>query len=63
MPYRAHRLEVDLANDLERLERFLDGLSGEVVAVLPHVRTPSLAWLYGMRRSVDFVVVVERTPS
>lgn len=61
MPYRAHRLEVDLANDLERLKRFLNGLSGEVVAVLPDVWIPSLAWIYGMRRSVDFVVVVERT--
>lgn len=61
MPYRAHRLEVDLANDLERLKRFLNGLSGEVVAVLPDVRIPSLAWIYGMRRSVDFVVVVEQT--
>jgi hypothetical protein len=60
MPYRVHRLDLDLTSDLGRLEQFLNGLTGEVVAVLPNVRTPSLAWIYGLRRSVDFVAVVER---
>jgi hypothetical protein len=60
MKYRVHRLEVDLSRDEMTLEKFLNGLKGDVVSVLPHVRKPSLAWIYGFKRSVDFVVVVEK---
>ncbi len=60
MSYRVHRLEVDLDQGAGPLEEFLNGLSGEVISVLPHVRRPSLAWIYGLRRSVDFVIVVEK---
>jgi len=60
MKYRVHRLEVDLNRDVNSLEKFLNGLSGNVISVLPHVRKPSLAWIYGLKRSVDFVVVVEK---
>ena len=60
MRYRVHRFEVDLNRGERPLEEFLNRLSGEVVSVLPHVRKPSLAWIYGLSRSVDFVVVVVR---
>ena len=53
-------MEVDLNRDEQTLEKFLNGLEGDVVSVLPHVRKPSLAWIYGLRRSVDFVVVIEK---
>lgn len=51
---------MNLANDTGTLEEFLNGLSGDVIAVMPHLRRPTLAWIYGLQRSVDFVVVVER---
>lgn len=60
MKYRVHRFEVDLNKGEGPLEEFLNGLSGDVVSVLPHVRKPSLAWIYGLLRSVDFVVVIEK---
>jgi len=62
MKYRVHRLEVNLNRDVNSLEEFLNGLSGTVISVLPHVRKPSLAWIFGFQRSVDFVVVIEKLP-
>ena len=50
MKYRVHRLEVDLNRDEQTLEKFLNGLAGEVVSILPHVRKPSLAWIFGLKR-------------
>ena len=52
MKYRVHRLEVDLSRDTGALEKFLNGLSGSVIGVMPHVRRPSLAWIYGLKRNV-----------
>ena len=60
MSYRVHRHEVDLKQNEGSLENFLNRLDGEIIAVFPHVRRPNLAWIYGIQRSVDFVVVVER---
>ena len=62
MKYRVHRLEMDLSRYDNQLEEFLNGLAGDVVSVLPHQSRPSLAWIYGLKRSVDFVIVVERLP-
>ena len=43
-----------------RLEAFLNGLSGEVVAVIPHMKKTNLAQIYGVTRKVDFLLIVER---
>jgi hypothetical protein len=56
MKYRVHRLEVNKDNMHEKLERLLNGLDGDVVAVMPNVRPFFL--FYGVQ--VDFVMVVEK---
>ena len=56
MPYRVHRLDIRLGSEQSRLEQFLNGLTGDVVAVIPNVVTRAF-WL----TRVDFVLVVEKT--
>ena len=56
MAYRVHRLDIRLGSDQSRLEQFLNGLTGDVVAVIPNVVTRAF-WL----TRVDFVLVVEKT--
>lgn len=56
MAYRVHRLNVRLRSDQSRLEQFLNGLEGNVVAVIPNVVTRAF-WL----TRVDFVLVIEKT--
>jgi hypothetical protein len=59
--YRVHRFDIDMEKDVSRLEAFLNGLSGEVVAIIPHTRRTTLAQIYGVSRKVDFLLVVERS--
>jgi len=56
MAYRVHRLDIRLRSDQSRLEQFLNGLEGDVVAVIPNVITRAF-WL----TKVDFVLVIEKT--
>jgi hypothetical protein len=56
MKYRVHRLDVIRDNMQEKLEQLLNGLNGDVVAVMPNVRRYFLC--YGSQ--VDFVIVVEK---
>ena len=53
MRYRVHRFNIRMTRDQRELERFLNGLDGEVVAIIPNV-TPVPATF------VDFLLVVER---
>jgi hypothetical protein len=56
MRYRVHRFNIRMTRDQGELERFINGLPGEVVAVIPNVAP----WFMFFHR-VDFVFVVERT--
>ena len=56
MPYRVHRFDLRMSKDQGNLERFLNGLHGEVIAVVPNV-TIGPFWAH----RVDFVLVVEKT--
>ncbi len=56
MKYRVHRLEVSKDNMQEKLELLLNGLDGDIVAVMPNVRPFFLC--YGGK--VDFLMVVEK---
>jgi len=56
MKYRTHRIEVKADNMQEKLELFLSQLDGEVVSIIPHVRTFFL--FYGSR--TDYILVVEK---
>ena len=55
--YRVHRIEVSMTKDEANLERFLDGLEGEVVSIVPNV-TVGFLWM----PRVDFLLVVEKVP-
>ena len=59
MGYRVHRVDLDMSGGEATLERFLDGLTGEVVAIVPHHRRLSLAQIYGSGERIDFLWVVE----
>jgi hypothetical protein len=53
--YRVHRLDIKMTQDQSKLERFLNDLDGEVVAVVPNVSL----WFYWVHR-VDFLLVIEK---
>jgi hypothetical protein len=55
--YKVHRFDMSMTRDQGKLEQFLNGLRGEVVAIVPNV---SMAWFWVHR--VDFVLVVEKLP-
>ena len=60
MSYRVHRFDIDMEKDASELEAFLNGLAGEVAAIIPNVKKTTLAQIYGMSRKVDFLLVVEK---
>ena len=60
MSYKVHRFDINMGTDSAELEAFLNGLRGEVVAIVPNVRKTTLAQIYGVTRKVDFLLVVER---
>ena len=56
MKYRVHRFDLKMTADQQELERFLNGLAGEVVAVIPNVTITPFTWA----SRVDFLLVVEK---
>ena len=60
MSYSVHRFDIHMEKDASKLEAFLNGLTGEVVAIIPNVKKTTLAQIYGATRKVDFLLVVER---
>jgi hypothetical protein len=61
MSYKVHRLEINMEDDPANLETFLNGLAGEVVAIIPNIKKTTLAQIYGATRKIDFLLIVERT--
>ncbi|MGD2253929.1 MAG: hypothetical protein PVF70_13525 [Anaerolineales bacterium] len=53
MKYRVHRFDIKMTRDQSRLEQFLNGLAGDIVAIIPNV-TPFPATF------VDFLLIVEK---
>ncbi len=60
MSYKVHRLEINMEDDPANLETFLNGLAGEVVAIIPNIKKTTLAQIYGATRKIDFLLIVER---
>lgn len=56
MKYKVHRFDIRMTRDADKFEQFLNGLKGEVVAVIPNVAI-KVFWAH----EVDFVLVVEKT--
>jgi hypothetical protein len=55
MKYRVHRFDLKMTSDQGKLEQFLNGLEGEVVAIVPNV-TLGFYWAH----RVDLLLVVEK---
>lgn len=55
MTYRVHRFDIHMASGASQLEQFLNGLTGEVVAIIPNV---AVGFMWAHR--VNFLLVVER---
>ena len=60
MSYNVHRFDIRMEEDASKLEASLNGLMGEVVAIIPNVKKTTLAQIYGATRKVDFLLIVER---
>jgi hypothetical protein len=58
MKYKAHRIDVKSANMQQELERFINGIDGEIVSIIPNVK-PTFLWMGGTAR-IDFLLVVEK---
>jgi hypothetical protein len=59
MKYRVHRIEVKSDNMQEKLEQFINQLSGEVISVIPDIR-PAFLIIGGTAR-IEFLLIVEKT--
>ena len=55
MKYRVHRFDIRMNRDQARLAQFLNGLEGEVTAIIPNVSI-SFMWVH----RVDFLLIVEK---
>ena len=58
MKYKVHRIDVTSDNMQDKLDKFLNGMKGEVISVFPNVK-PTFMMLGGTAR-VDFLLVVEK---
>lgn len=60
MKYKVHHFDINLERNSRSLEKFLNGLAGEIVAVIPNVKKTSLGQIYGFSRKIDFLVIIEK---
>ena len=58
MKYKVHRLYVKGNNMQDKLEEFINTLSGEVISIVPNVR-PSFQ-LMGASAKIDYLLIVEK---
>ncbi|MFH1307811.1 MAG: hypothetical protein ABIH72_03080 [archaeon] len=56
MKYRVHKLDIKIVRESDRLENFLNNLKGEVVAIIPDVK--SFFLFYGAK--VNSILIVEK---
>jgi hypothetical protein len=55
MKYKVHRFDLKMTTDQYSLEKFLNSLAGEIVAIIPNI---ALGFLWAHR--VDFLLIVEK---
>jgi len=55
MKYKVHRFDLKMTEDQHALEKFLNSLQGEVIAIVPNV---TLGYLWAHR--VDFLLIIEK---
>ena len=54
--YRVHRYDLRMTADQSKLELFLNGLEGEIIAIIPNVTITPFTWA----SRVDFLLIVEK---
>jgi len=59
MAYRVHRIDINLESDPSKLEKFLNGLDGKVVSIIPNYKKTTLLQIFGVTRKIDFLLIVE----
>lgn len=60
MKMKVHRFVIDMEKDQQRLEEFLNSLEGEVVSIVPNIDRTSLRSIYGWKRRINFLFIIER---
>lgn len=60
MKYNVHKFEINMTHDMDHLERFLNGLKGDVVSIIPNVAKTSFLQIYGVTRKIDFLYIIEK---
>ena len=58
MEYKVHKLKVNMNEDQQMLEQFLNNLRGEVVSIMPNVKP--IFRPMGATAKVDFLLIVEK---
>ena len=58
MKYKIHRFDLKMDRDQDKLEDYLNSLSGEVISIVPNVK-PTFQGM-GATAKVDFVLIVEK---
>ncbi len=56
MKYKVHQFNIKMTKDQDKLEQFLNGLEGEVVAIIPNV-TP---FIFSLHAHADFLLIIEK---
>lgn len=54
--YRVHRFDLKMTSEQNRLEKYLNSLEGELIAIFPNVTITPFTWA----ARVDFLLIVER---
>ncbi|AHW59962.1 hypothetical protein SAMN05444285_11256 [Draconibacterium orientale] len=58
MEYKVHKLKVNMNEDQQMLEQFLNNLHGEVVSIIPNVKP--IFRPMGATAKVDFLLIIEK---
>ena len=58
MEYKVHKLKVNMNEDQQMLEQFLNNLRGEVVSIVPNVKP--IFRPMGATAKVDFLLIIEK---
>ncbi len=61
MKYKVHKYDIDMKTGQADLERYLNTIEGEIVAIIPNNKNTSLAQIYGISRKIDFLLIIEKT--
>ena len=60
MSYKVHKLDIKGKDATLEMERFLNGLEGDVISILPSIKKNSLPQIYGITERVDYLLIVEK---